>query len=91
MKKHYNVRVTGHVQGVFFRASTKQEADKHGLTGMVRNEHDGSVYIEVEGEADALTLFLDWCNRGPARARVDQCIIKEGSMTGYEDFSIQRP
>jgi len=47
--KHLNITVKGVVQGVFFRASTKDQADQLGICGLVRNEQDGSVYVEAEG------------------------------------------
>ena len=71
MPVHYSIRVTGKVQGVFYRASARAEAERLGLKGFVRNESDGSVYAEAEGEAEALELFLAWCRRGPPHARVD--------------------
>ena len=52
--KHYNIRIFGIVQGVYFRASTKMEADRLGVNGFVQNEMDGSVYIEAEGSAEQL-------------------------------------
>ena len=52
--KHLSIRVTGKVQGVFFRASTREEAQRLGLCGWVRNEADGSVRIEAEGDEPLL-------------------------------------
>jgi acylphosphatase len=46
---HVSIRISGKVQGVFFRASTKGKAEQYGINGFVRNEKDGSVYIEAEG------------------------------------------
>ncbi|NJM26572.1 MAG: acylphosphatase [Bacteroidia bacterium] len=65
MPVHFNIRVSGLVQGVFFRASTKERAVQHGLTGFVRNEADGAVYVEVEGDSDNVRSFIDWCRHGP--------------------------
>lgn len=53
--------IEGKVQGVFFRASAKEQADKLGLNGWVRNLSDGSVEIQVEGEKETLKRFLEWC------------------------------
>jgi acylphosphatase len=88
--KHVNVRVSGKVQGVFFRASTKEEADRLGVTGFVCNESDGDVYIEAEGKEDSLKEFLDWCARGPTRARVDQLHVTEGEAVNYHGFEVRR-
>lgn len=60
MKKHLNLKIFGRVQGVFFRHTAKQKADEFGLSGFARNEDDGSVYIEAEGEEGDLRRFIDW-------------------------------
>ena len=90
MVKHFKIKVSGKVQGVFFRASTKEKAEEFGVIGFVRNESDGGVYIEAEGEAEQLKQFIDWCHRGPDRARVDQCVVAEGAIKNFTDFTIQR-
>lgn len=66
------IRVEGRVQGVGFRAGAAQEARRLGLAGFARNEADGSVAIEVEGEAAALEAFVAWCRLGPSAARVER-------------------
>ena len=90
MKKAYSIHVSGKVQGVFFRASTKDKADELGVTGFVRNERDGSVYIEAEADEDILKLFTDWCKHGPRMARVDACDIKELAVQNFRSFEIRR-
>ena len=65
-------RVTGRVQGVFYRASTVQEAARLGLVGWVRNEPDGSVLIEAQGQREGLERLLAWCGKGPPGARVSR-------------------
>lgn len=71
MKRHA-IRITGRVQGVFFRDTARQVASRLGLGGFARNEPDGSVYIEVEGDEDKLAAFLTWCRQGPSRAIVSR-------------------
>ncbi len=61
--KHLNIKIHGQVQGVFFRDSAKQAADKLGIKGFAKNEADGTVYIEAEGEEAGLGKFLEWCRR----------------------------
>ncbi len=63
--------VTGKVQGVFFRASARDEANRLNIGGFAMNRPDGSVLIEAEGEPGAVEQFRNWCSRGPSRARVD--------------------
>jgi acylphosphatase len=88
--KHYKIRVRGQVQGVFYRASAAEKASKLHLAGFVRNEIDGSVYIEVEGEQDNLTQFIEWTKRGPARAAVISCDVSESEIKHFLQFEIQR-
>ncbi|MEQ8231852.1 MAG: acylphosphatase [Gammaproteobacteria bacterium] len=63
-------RVSGRVQGVFFRASAREQARALGLTGWVMNCDDGSVEAIARGSADALAAFAAWLAEGPPRARV---------------------
>lgn len=82
--------ISGTVQGVFFRASTKEKADTLGVKGFVRNEPDGRVYIEAEAEERVLKDFAAWCARGPRQARVEKIEIKESTLKGFNDFVINR-
>lgn len=86
---HHNIRIRGKVQGVGFRETTKYVADQSGIKGFVRNEADGSVYIEAEGEQWELDAFLEWCNDGPDRAKVEACEVTEGTIVkAFKDFVI---
>lgn len=80
----------GKVQGVFFRASTKEKADELMITGTVRNNEDGSVAIEAEGEELALEKFIAWCKQGPRLARVDRCEINDSPLKNFTRFLIER-
>ncbi len=71
MVKHFEIKISGKVQGVFFRVSAKHEAERLGLTGFAKNCEDGSVCIEAEGDEVALREFLVWCREGPEGARVE--------------------
>lgn len=90
MIRTYSVRVSGKVQGVFFRASAREKARALGINGFVRNERDGNVFIEAEGEEDQLGEFLSWCRQGPPRARVESCEIREIESRKFSDFEIDR-
>lgn len=76
------IRVFGRVQGVWFRASAKEEADKLGICGYVRNEPDGSVYIEAEGPDALLDAFIKWCGKGPELAKVKSLEVEELKSKG---------
>ena len=84
------VRVGGRVQGVWFRASTRDEARRRGLDGWVRNLPDGTVEAVFEGEESALEGMLAWCRVGPPGARVETVEENRGTATGLEGFTIVR-
>ena len=86
--KHLNITVHGKVQGVFFRASTKAVADQLGIKGMVKNQSDGTVYMEAEGDEFALESFLEWCDEGPEKAEVEKVEIKEGELKNFRNFEV---
>ena len=89
MKKHLNIKISGEVQGVTFRYSSKLEADKLGISGFVKNLPDESVYIEAEGEETDLEEFLAWCHQGPNFAKVKDVHVEAGPLKNYQGFSIK--
>lgn len=89
--KHLKVRVSGLVQGVFFRASTKAKAEQLGLEGYVMNESGGSVLIHAQGKPNNLTELLSWCESGgPEGAKVKNIEVNEVSVEPFEFFQIRR-
>lgn len=86
---HYDIRVYGKVQGVFFRASARAEANRLGLHGFVRNHEDGSVHAEAEGDRQSLDEFLAWCRKGPPHALVDRVDASAGEVRGYQGFHVR--
>jgi acylphosphatase len=89
MKKSYNITVSGKVQNVGFRYYTARTALEFNIDGFVKNKLDGTVYIEAEGEEDALEAFIEWCRRGPDYARVDRIAIQEQPIMNYEGFRVK--
>ncbi len=82
--------VQGRVQGVGFRYSTLQVAEKLGVTGFVRNLADGTVEIVAEGSDDQLNELIDWVHRGPAAAQVTQVDVTRGQdQSRFDRFSIE--
>lgn len=90
MKKCFQVSVYGRVQGVWFRASTKEKAEALGISGFVRNQADGSVYAELEGSTETLELMLAWLRRGPPLAQVDRIEVDKQEANNYSGFDIRR-
>ncbi len=75
--RRIRVRITGRVQGVFFRAETRNEALKRGLGGWVRNLRDGRVEALFEGPADQVDDMVRWCETGPPLASVRSVEVLE--------------
>ncbi|MEK7254097.1 MAG: acylphosphatase [Bacteroidota bacterium] len=90
MQKHVNLKITGKVQGVWFRGSTQQKARELGVKGTVRNLPDGSVFVEAEGEEEVLQQFIAWCHRGSDHARVEKVEVEAGGWQGFERFEVVR-
>jgi len=90
VERHVKIRVKGRVQGVFFRATTKDVADAMGLKGFVRNERDGSVYIEAEGRSEIIEQFIAWCRQGPPRAVVENVDVNDDTVRGFPNFVVKR-
>jgi len=86
--KHLNIIIKGKVQGVSFRFSTKAVADQLGVKGIIKNELNGDVYIEAEGDDFSLPLFLDWCNEGPTGAVVTSVDTHEAELKNYRNFEV---
>jgi acylphosphatase len=83
--------VTGKVQGVFFRASAFEEAQRLGLVGFVQNLPDGSVESVVEGDRSQVEDYVSWCRRGPTAARVEDVIVRfVPPKAEFRTFRIER-
>ena len=89
MQKHLNIKISGRVQGVFFRSGTKNKARDLDLVGFVRNEPDDSVYIEVEGEKEKLNQFVGFCKSGPDHAEISDLNIQDGELKNFKNFKIE--
>jgi acylphosphatase len=79
MAKH--LVISGRVQGVGFRYSMAEEAERLGATGWVRNRRDGTVEAVIDGQAVAVEALLAWARRGPLAARVSDVTISEAGGT----------
>jgi len=80
--------VHGLVQGVFFRATCKQEAERLGVSGWARNESDGTVRACFEGPPENVESMLAWCRRGPRHAVVERVEVVERTPRGEKGFSV---
>lgn len=81
--------VSGRVQGVFFRDSTRRTAQANGVTGWVRNRDDGTVEAHLEGDADAVDSVIAWARKGPSRAEVTGVDVREVEAEGLGIFEVR--
>jgi acylphosphatase len=88
-KLRYEIRVTGRVQGVGFRWSAVTEAQKHDITGYIKNLYDGSVYIDAEGTINQLNAFIEWCRKGPGLSIVESVTTVPLPPVNYKDFRVR--
>ncbi len=89
MKQTLKFKLSGRVQGVFFRVSTKQQADSLGLGGWVRNCEDGSVEGMASGAAEQLNTFRSWLERGPKMAQVQSLKTELCDYQIFAGFNIR--
>ena len=82
--------IKGKVQGVFYRATARQIANKTGVKGWIKNTWEGNVEATVSGTVDQLQKFVTWCKKGPEKAIVTEVIITEKEEISFEEFSIMR-
>jgi acylphosphatase len=85
-----HVFVSGRVQGVFYRANTRDAARSRGVDGWVRNRDDGRVEAVFEGEADAVEEMIEWCHTGSPAATVDDVEATYEEPQGESGFSVRR-
>jgi acylphosphatase len=82
--------ITGKVQGVFFRDSSKKVAEKLNITGWIKNRQDNKVEAMVSGDEKDVKAFIDWCKSGPERAEVEEVIVSEKEKISFKKFEIKR-
>lgn len=90
MVKHYRITVKGKVQGVWFRKYTREAAISRNLSGLVKNERNGTVYIESEGNKNDLQSFVQWLYKGSPLSKVEEVYWEEGACKNFSGFVIIR-
>ncbi len=83
------VVVHGRVQGVFFRDSVREEAERRGVAGSVTNRDDGAVEAVFEGEPGAVAELVSFCRSGPPRARVERVEESDEEPEALDGFSVR--
>jgi len=86
--KTLKIKITGTVQGVFFRKFVKEHADELGVRGYIRNMEDGSIEIVLEGRDEKVNEMLSRCKKGPNHGEVKEVEVEEIKHQGFEGFKI---
>jgi acylphosphatase len=81
--------VSGRVQGVYFRASTQEQAQQLGLVGWIRNTDDGDVEGVAQGDSNDLDLLVEWLHLGPPQANVEQVKVNTIAAGKFQEFEVQ--
>jgi len=82
--------IKGRVQGVFFRATAKDVADRLGVKGWIKNTPDDEVEAIASGSDDAVQQFIKWCHQGPPKALVTNVVVSKKEEATFKDFSVMR-
>ena len=82
--------IKGKVQGVFYRASAKEKAERLNITGWIRNTEEGNVEMVASGTIETLQQFVAWCKQGPRSASVTTIETKELEHKDFVRFTIVR-
>jgi len=91
MKRAVKLTISGIVQGIFFRQFCKENADKLGLKGFVRNLKNSDVEIVLEGSGDSTEKMIEICRQGPPHAQIKNVAVEEKKWQGeFKEFKILR-
>ena len=90
MNSRKRIFVSGKVQGVFFRSSTRDKALELGISGWVRNLSDGRVEVVFEGKQESVEKMVEWCRRGPPYAHVENVeVVPEDYKGEFKGFAVR--
>ena len=87
--KAVQVIVSGHVQGVFFRESTKRKANELGLAGYVENLDNGNVEVVAQGDEDKLNELIKFIKKNPGKSKVENIKITDKTTENFKTFEIR--
>lgn len=90
MQQTISITISGKVQGVYYRQSTRAKALELGISGFVQNLAGGSVRIVATGTDEQLNQLLDWCRQGPPKAQVSNLEVQPQALEHFEGFHIRR-
>ena len=85
-----HLEISGEVQGVFFRATAKEIAKHHKISGWIKNTFDDKVEALITGEKEDIEKFISWCKQGPEKANVENVIITNAELQFFSGFEVIR-
>ncbi len=88
MKKSVRLYISGTVQGVFFRAFVKENAERYNVKGFTRNLEDGRVEVFLEGDVNDVNKMIELCKKGPRHAQIKNVQIKPERFQGFKAFKV---
>ena len=88
MKKSVRVYIEGIVQGIFFRAFVKENAERHNVKGFVRNLEDGRLEVFLEGNNDDVDKMIELCRKGPKHSDIKNVEVKPEKFQDFKTFKI---
>jgi len=88
MKKSVRLYIDGTVQGVFFRAFVKENAERHNIKGFTRNLENGNIEVFIEGDTDNVNKMIELCKKGPKHSQIRKVEIKPERFQNFKDFKV---
>jgi len=88
MKKSVRLYITGTVQGVFYRAFVKENAERYNVKGFVRNLEDGRVEVFLEGDTNGVDKMIELCKNGPKYAQIKNIEEKDEKFQDFKTFKV---
>ena len=88
MKKSVRLYINGTVQGVFYRAFVKENAESLNVKGFIRNLEDGRVEVFLEGNSEEVNKMMELCNQGPKHSQIHDVQVKQEKFQDFKNFKI---
>jgi len=88
MKKSVRLYISGTVQGIFFRAFIKTNAEKLNVKGFTRNLEDSRIEVFLEGDSDPVNKMIELCKQGPKHSQIKKVEIKQEHFQGFRNFKV---
>ena len=88
MKKSVRLYISGIVQGIFFRAFVKENAERYNVKGFVRNLEDGRIEVFLEGDTEDVNKMIELCKKGPKYSQIENVEVKLEKFQGFKEFKV---